>query len=129
VITNKELGISHGENIQGMTPPGWFDPPTPKAAALLPPAHIYFVPVQDYERLMVAAQRNEIDLPSFLRRCVELDADPATAVLFMQQRLEKEKVRQGFSDLVVAAVEASAKRLERMVLADQAAHGQSRESS
>ena len=122
VVVNKELGIPNGAMLEKMAPVGWLDPPTAIAGTLLPPEHIYFVPVQDFERLMRASQNGEVRLPEFLRHCVQQDASMVTSVQFLQQRLDQERIPYGYSDLVLNTVNAVGGRLEKMVEADQRAN-------
>ena len=112
IVTNKELNAGRGPTLADIYPEGKFSPPTELAARTLPVAHIYVLSVEDFERLMAATRRGEIDLPAFLAEIVRLDADPSTMTFFLHQHLDQRGISHHTSDLVHQAMEAVHARLE-----------------
>lgn len=79
VVTNRELNASRGTTLRKMYPEGKLDYPSVEASIYLPLERIYFISIDDFERLMAAARTSEIEVPSILEKCIELDGEPATA--------------------------------------------------
>lgn len=111
VVTNKELSAGRGTALVEMYPTGTLDYPSEDAHRYLPLSNIYVVSVEDYERIMVSAQRLELDLPSFLRKCISDDSKPETAKFFMEQHLNYYEIPRHTSDLVADALDESYARL------------------
>jgi hypothetical protein len=113
IITNKELGTSRGTSFASMYPEGTLDYPNPDAERLLPLGRIYVLAIEDFERLTSAAAKNQLDVPAFLRSCVEDDADPKRALLLFEQHLNRRRVLMDFSEPVEKAIDDSSARLEK----------------
>lgn len=109
VVTNKELSASRGTALALMYPSDTLIYPNPEAEKLLPLEHIYFISVDDFERLIAGA--SNLDIPSFLRECVEADNNAETSVHFFEQHLDKRKVPRQFSKLVSIAIDDANNRL------------------
>lgn len=86
VVTNKPLNVGSGADLESVYPPGELNYPTDEARALLPLERVYFVSVDEFERLMASAG-DASSLHAFLRETVRLDANPATGKTFFDDHL------------------------------------------
>jgi hypothetical protein len=111
VVTNKELSASRGTTLRDMYPAGRLDYPNAQAEKYLPLQRVYFLSIEDFERLMQATSEKSVVLPVFLERCVKADGDPHTAVYYFDQHLEREQVPRELSPVVTTMREASERRL------------------
>ncbi len=112
IVTNRDLLTGRATMLADAVPGGTFVPEDMRALERLPLAHIYIMSIDDFEALMSAARQGSIDLPAFLRSCVQADGSPSTSKFLFDQHLAKAGVRMGFSDLVQAAFERSTHQLE-----------------
>ncbi len=86
VVTNKPLNVGSGKDLQSIYPEGQIEYPNAEVAELLPLERIYFVSIDEFERL-VASTSDATLLLQFLRDCVQLDANPATGKAFFDDHL------------------------------------------
>lgn len=99
VVTNVELCLGSGDRFDSMLPED-------KLATLgfrgdaIPLEHCYIVSIEDFERLMAGVTCDEVELVSFLRRCVLADREPHSSRLLMEQHLDRENVRKRSSRLI-----------------------------
>ena len=113
VVTNRELNASRGTTLREMYPEGKLDYPSVEASIYLPLERVYFISIDDFERLMAAARSAEFEVPSFLEKCVELDSDPATAKYFFEQHLNALRVPMRRSPLLSEAIDCSYERIKQ----------------
>ena len=113
IVTNKELSAGCGEDLASIYPEGTLSAFTQTSITRLPLANIYVISVDDYERLMVAANKKELVLSEFLQSCRDDDSIPANKKFFMEQHLTHYDVSFGFSDLVVNAMDESINRIKQ----------------
>ncbi len=117
VVTNKEVSAGSGQRLAEMYPSGKLVPPSADAAELLPLSHVYFLSIEDFETIVQAVARGDIDLPTFLSDCVTADADPQTSVFHMTQHISGKNIFAEVSPVVANALDESMRRLEAAVLA------------
>ena len=86
VVTNKPLNVGSGSDLKAIYPEGQLEYPSAEVKALLPLERVYFVSVDEFERL-VASTADATLLLQFLRDCVRLDANPATGKMFFEDHL------------------------------------------
>jgi hypothetical protein len=86
VVTNKPLNVGSGADLKAIYPPGQLAYPSAEARALLPLERMYFISVDEFERL-IASSADAPLLHSFLRESVRLDADPRTSKFFFGEHL------------------------------------------
>lgn len=113
VVTNKDLSASRGTVLAGIYPEGTLDYPDEDAERFLPLEHVYVVTIEEFERLMMAAQSGAVSLPQVMQHCVTWDQDPASASYYFEQHLSKLRVPRASSSLVTTAIDEAAARLAR----------------
>jgi hypothetical protein len=86
VVTNKPVNVGSGADPQSIYPKGELEYPTEEARTLLPLERIYFVSVDELERL-IASAGDVVFFHEFLRETVRLDANPATGKTFFGDHL------------------------------------------
>lgn len=110
VVTSKELSVGRGDRLLSMYGER-LDATSMEGS--IPLAHVYFLSIEDYERLMRGLDKLNIDLPGFLRRCVKRDGAPETSVMYFEQHLDGENFPYELSTLVEEAIHSSEERLKR----------------
>ncbi len=123
IVTNKDLGASRGMMLVSMCPEGTIDYPNPEARSILPKDHIYVLSIDDFERLMRAAENRQIEVPELLISCVADDGTEETEMFQFEQHLDKKQVPNRYSRVVEEAVEESLVRLKKRTLEDDRNHG------
>ncbi len=116
VVTNKELGASRGTAFASMYPNSTLDYPSAEAERLLPLGRVYVLSIEDFERLMCAGAKGQIDLPAFLAACVKDDEKPETRLMLFEQHLQRRNVLMRFSEPVEKAIDVSSSRLEKALI-------------
>jgi hypothetical protein len=86
VVTNKPLNVGSGADLRAIYPEGQLEYPSAEAKSLLPLERVYFISVDEFERLMASISDAAL-LHEFLRECVRLDADPRTGKFFFDDHL------------------------------------------
>ncbi len=111
VVTNKEVAASNGRSLQEMVGESRLPDGTATGSRLLPLEHVYFLFVDDLERLLIASEHGVLHIPRFLAQIVEDDTDHATAKFFFDQHLNAGGCKRYESQFLV---EARAKSFERL---------------
>lgn len=114
VVLNKDLGISKGEVLNEMYTEDKLRLLAPDALEKLPLSRIYFLSIDEYEWLIVAAQNQELHIPTFLGLCVQADEKPETSVYSFHQHLIREQVPKGISERVKKTYKDCTKRVLNM---------------
>ena len=116
MVTNKPVNVRSGADLQSIYPKGELKYPTEEAKALLPLERIYFVSVDEFERLIASAS-DMVSLHAFLRETVRLDANPATGKTFFDDHL---RTFPGLkeSTFLTNALQDAHNRIERILSAD-----------
>lgn len=112
VVTNKPLNVGSGADLRDVYPDGQLDYPNADAERLLPLERVYFISVDEFERL-IASATDATQLHGFLRRCVELDANPSTGKYFFDDHLRTFAMLKE-SSFLSGALEDSYSRLARI---------------
>lgn len=115
IITNRDLLTGRATMLANAAPEGTFVPEDTRALERLPLAHIYIMSIDDFESLTSAARQRSIDIPAFLRSCVQADSSPSTSKFLFDQHLANAGLRMGFSDVVHAAFERSTHQVEAIL--------------
>lgn len=117
VVTNKELSAGRADRLLKMYggEEGIEDP----VNASPPLSNIYFISIEDYERLVCAADELDGGIVGFLRNCVLQDEDPRTQVFYFSQHLDAAGVPLDRSDMVKRAIEHADARLKGLLLGNQ----------
>ncbi len=110
VVTNKPVNVGSGADLKAVYPKGQLSYPTDQARVLLPLERIYFVSVDEFERLAASASDANV-LHAFLQETVRLDANPATGKAFFEDHL-RTFPGQRESNFLTSALEAAHARLE-----------------
>lgn len=114
VVTNRELALGSGAKLTAMFPEGRKLQSAP--GNTLPLERIYFLSIDDYERMVSACVSDPtVQLPSLLESFVRADSDPRAAVFFFNQHLDEAQVGRSTSPLLVEAEEEVLKRLQAIV--------------
>lgn len=111
VVTNKELNASRGTTLYEMYPAGRLGYPCREAEIYLPLQRIYFLSIDDFERLMAAIGAPGFDMPKFLNECVESDNDPSSSKFFFEQHLNAFHIPIEYSPLLSQALDHAKERL------------------
>jgi hypothetical protein len=112
VVTNRELNASKGTSLQKIYPIGTLDYPNADARRHLSLDRVYVLSVDDFERLVAAVKNDGVYLPNALARCVADDRDRSTAKFLFHQHLDAQRIRNGRSRLLDAALDDVSRRLE-----------------
>lgn len=83
VVTNRELNASRGTKLREMYPEGKLDYPSVEASIYLPLERVYFISIDDFERLMAAARTAEFGVPSFLEKCCRVGWRPSNGKILL----------------------------------------------
>lgn len=110
VVTNKEIGVSRGDRLVEMCQCQLKED---ESEGRLPLEHIYFLSIDDFERLISGFDGDHSGLPSMLSRCVERDSSPESSVFYFSQHLDVEGFKRKTSAVVDAALERANQRLAR----------------
>ena len=101
VVTNRELALGNGARFMSMhAPKNRFDF---GECSTLPATHVYFVHIDDFERLVSNCVDRGLHLPSILAQCVEADAHADSSVFFFSQHLDRLGFSRSMSALVTNA--------------------------
>lgn len=111
VVLNKDLAISRGDTLNAMYTEDKLRSLGSEALKNLPLSRIYFLSIDEYEWLIVAAQKKELHLPTFLDQCVQADCEPATSVSSFHQHLIRERIPKNVSDKVHKTYKGCADRI------------------
>src|SRR5205807_860220 len=98
--------VGSGADLKAVYPEGQLSYPSDEAKALLPLERIYFVSVDEFERLAASAS-DARQVHDFLRECVRLDAEPSTGKYFFDEHLRTFSGRRKESKFLTSALEAS----------------------
>lgn len=112
VVTNRELNASKGTSLKQAYPAGTLEYPNADAERYLPLERVYVLSVDDFERVVAAMKHDGLDLPTMLARCVEDDRDPAQSKFLFQQHLDAQRIKNGISPLLEAALDGVTERLK-----------------
>jgi hypothetical protein len=115
VVTNWDMTVGTGATLREMYPEGELQYPNAESERYLPLSNVFFVSVDDWERLVEAILKDNLNLQTFLQACVERNSRRETAVFLFDQHLSASKVRDGRSKLVTQSIGESEKRLQEMV--------------
>lgn len=113
IITNKDLRVGGGITFESMLPAGTFDFPRYESSQWLSLSNIFFLSIDDFERLVSNSSETGFDLPSILDDCVKADLNPQTRVSLFEQHLDNLRVPIGYSKLVESAFDDITIRLNR----------------
>lgn len=100
IVTNRELTAGTGKKLLNTYPDETIQFPDTVTLNRLPLENIYVVSIEDYERLIEAANCGLVYLPKFLAQCKKNDSSVETNVFFMQQHLDNENLPMRTSKLV-----------------------------
>jgi len=114
VVTNRELTAGTGKKLSAIYPAETLQTPDSSVLERLPLENIYIVSVDDFERLIVSAKNNDIELPGFLNKCKVHDSKPDTMVFYMQQHLEQSKLPNYVSHIVDECYKTAFARIEHL---------------
>jgi hypothetical protein len=115
VVTNKPVNVGSGADLKAVYPEGQLSYPNDEAKALLPLERIYFVSVDEFERL-VASASDAGALHAFLHKTVKLDANPVTGKAFFEDHLRTFPGRKE-SSFLTTALDAAHARVEQALKA------------
>jgi hypothetical protein len=111
VVSNKPVNVGSGADLRSIYPEGELTYPNDDVKSLLPLEHIYFVSVDEFERL-IASSSDVSALQAFLQKAVRLDASPATGKTFFDDHLRTfAGLRE--SNFLTSALEAAHGRVEQ----------------
>jgi hypothetical protein len=82
VVTNWEMAVGNGANLRDMYPDGKLDYPDGDVEAVLPLDNVFFLCVDDFDRLIEAVVRDGLVLPDFLATCTARNSSPETSRFF-----------------------------------------------
>lgn len=108
VVTNKELSAGRGDRLAAMYPEGI---PEGEGRVRLPMDHIYFLSIEDFERLVHGIGIVGMTLPEFLENCIHQDRDPMTSVFYFQQHLDNARFPRNLSSLIHDAAHDAEQRI------------------
>ena len=113
IVTNKELILGNGARLSDLygVP---LDAPSGFSNQRLALERVYIVAIEDFERLILAEQNNEINLPDFLSQCGLHDSEPESAKLLMDQHLTAAKVAYRCSALITDELDRALGRAENL---------------
>lgn len=114
IVTNRELTAGTGKKLSQIYPEETLQTPDSSVSDRLPLENIYVVSVEDFERLIMSAKNNDIDLPKFLNKCKVHDSKPDTMVFYMQQHLEQSKLPNYVSHIVDECYKTAFARIEHV---------------
>ncbi len=115
VVTNKELGASSGKRLSEMYPDGAIQYPNEEMHHQLPLNHVYFLSIEDFERLAVGISSQQKDLSEFLNECVTLDNDPRTSYYYFEQHLNRASFNKECSDLITQKLDEITNKLMKLI--------------
>lgn len=115
VVTNWEFAVGDGKKLHEMYPEGKLEYPSKDIERFMPLTHVFFISIDDYERLLEAVKRDSLSLPDFLNSCVIRNSDPVTAKHLFDQHLTENRVQFGRSRLLQDALSESEARLTAML--------------
>jgi hypothetical protein len=110
VVTNKEIGVGRGDRLLEMC---GCELPEDEIQGRLPLNHVYFLSIEDYERLLAGLRSGTSDLPSLMTRCVERDSSAESSLFYFSQHLDAERFQRKTSAAIDDALEQANQRLAR----------------
>lgn len=114
IVTNKELMVGRATRLEKLygekiLPPGGYK------EHRLPLENIYVVSIDDFERMIIAESKGELDLPEFLADCVQADADASTATFLIEQHLSSRGIPQRASEIVRTELDRAIARTQQIL--------------
>lgn len=111
VVTNRELYVRGGEQLERLYPDGQHVLDTPEAEKLVPLSNIFYVAIDEFERLMGCVEADTIRLPEFLRQVSRSNGSPEKAKQFLTDYLREHVERWPVPHLLRDARRSSEERL------------------
>jgi hypothetical protein len=111
IVTSRELLISGGEMLASMYAPNQFRYPSDAARRRLPLSRILILSIEDYENLIGAVARGEVDLFEIVEQATTANSSPDAAQMFFSAHLSKRVKRWQWTPLLDEAFRSSADRL------------------
>ena len=111
VVTNRELYVRGGEHLERLYTKGQHVLDTPEAEKFVPLSNIFYVAIDEFERLMGCVEADAIRLPEFLRKVSRSNGSPEKAKQFLTDYLRAHVERWPVPHLLRDARRSSEERL------------------
>jgi len=129
VVTSRQLNIGSGEHLKRLFGDDVFNRINPEVGFVpsasqltrLPPKNIFFLGIEEYERLTGAIASGEVDIENLLQQAAKESEDPKTSSLHFSQILQPHVKKWKSSKLIQDARTRAENQLEQCLVSSEIA--------